>query len=498
MTDYAITEAIASAVGLEPAEREAVRRLVTIWRDKLPRNELRDRYYLSHVPANDLGVSVSPELASRIDARVDWPAKAVDYLAARSQFDGFSADDPETQARLLAIASRNSLGSLYRKALVCELKHCCAALAVTSDALGRAVVSAYPMTACALEWDDAQKEVARGLVVAESRPTYPGSATREPSVVKLFTAGAVVTMRKGPGGAWSASREEIAMGRPLIEPMAYRATLERPFGRSRITRAVMSIADDAMREKVRSEIAAEFAAYPQKYLMGTDQRMIPQDSRYAAYIGAILEVTKGDDGTVPNFGQLPQISMQPHVEYMRALAAQFSGATNVPLSALGVVSDNPSSAEAIYAAKEDLVIEAQELNKANGRALVNVATLALATELNVPFSSVRDSGAEIVADFRSPAMPSVVSQSDAMVKQISVLPWLAESDVALEELGYDEAKRRRLASDRAKAQSRALVAQATAGTGLSVAGNPDGAGDANEGISSPPQVNPRARRGTAG
>lgn len=50
----------------------------------------------------------------------------------------------------------------------------------------------------------------------------------------------------------------------------------------------------------------------------------------------------------------------------RNLAAQFAGATCVPISELGVVHDNPSSAEAIYAAKEALVVEVDAtLNAAN-------------------------------------------------------------------------------------------------------------------------------------
>ena len=281
---------------------------------------------------------------------------------------------------------------------------------------------------------------------------------RKPTMYKLFTRDALVTIRcVGMGQVWIANYAYHSMGRPLIEPMAYRPTLERPSGRSRITRTVMSLTDDAQREKERSEIAAEFAAYPQKYLLGTDRTTIPKDSRYAAYIGAILEVTKGEGDTVPTFGQLSQLSMQPHIDYMRSLAAQFSGATNVPLSALGVVSDNPSSAEAIYAAKEDLVIDAQALNADNGRALVNIAMMALAIQDNSDFNTVRNSGVAIEARFKNPAMPSVVSQSDAMVKQISVLPWLAESDVALEELGYNEEQIQRLHADRARWQGMQLA-----------------------------------------
>jgi len=143
--------------------------------------------------------------------------------------------------------------------------------------------------------------------------------------------------------------------------------------------------------------------------------------------------------------------MQPHIDYMRSLAAQFSGVTNVPLSSLGVVSDNPSSAEAIYAAKEDLVIDAQNLNDSNGRALNVVALMALAVAHGTDYATERAANLAIAAKFTNPAMPSVVSQSDAMVKQISALPWLADSDVALEELGYTDEKIQRLRSDRRKA-----------------------------------------------
>lgn len=459
MTQH-LTNAIAQAKGLTPEQSKLVRELYTIWLNKLARNQLRDEYYFSHVPTKGLGVAISREMSGKVKSRVDWPAKAVDYLAARSQFDGFTTPDEETNELLLNIASTNHLKAMYRKAVICELRHCCVAWTVTTGNDNRAVISAYPMTAAALLWDDALKEVKAGLVVAESVKRQ-NSEDRDPSVVKLFTRDSLVVISKTSQG-WVAQTETHKMGRPLIEPMAYHPTLERPFGKSRITRTVMSLTDDAQREKERSEIAAEFAAYPQKYLLNTDSKTISDDSKFAAYIGAILEVTAGENGA-PTFGQLPQLSMQPHIDYMRSLAAQFSGATNVPLSALGVVSDNPSSAEAIYAAKEDMVIDAQALNAENGRALANVAMMALAIEdkQNLSFADVRDSGITIEARFRNPAMPSVVSQSDAIIKQISVLPWLAESNVSLEELGYTEEQILRLQSDRAKATSRELLTAMT-------------------------------------
>ena len=293
----------------------------------------------------------------------------------------------------------------------------------------------------------------------------------------VVTDEAVIRIRRdGDTRDWDAEYVWHSMGRPLMVPMAHEASLERPFGKSRISRAVMNITDNAMRASVRSEISAEFFTSPQKYLMGADGDVLGDMSKWDAYIGNIFAVSKDADGDVPTFGQLAQGSMQPHIDYMRSLASRFSGETNVPLSELGVVTDNPSSAEAIYAAKEALVIDAQNLNADNGEALRDVALMALAVSRGTDYATVEGEALAVQAKFRNPAMPSVVSQSDAMVKMISVLPWLAESDVALEELGFSDDQIQRLRSDRAKATSRALVASATAGTGLDLpSANPDAA-----------------------
>ena len=58
-----------------------------------------------------------------------------------------------------------------------------------------------------------------------------------------------------------------------MEPLVYRPSLDRPFGKSRITRAVMSITDSAVREALRTEVSAEFFTTPQKYLLGADEEL---------------------------------------------------------------------------------------------------------------------------------------------------------------------------------------------------------------------------------
>lgn len=460
MNEMQLTQAVASARGLLPEDAATVRELVRLWLAKRPRNALRDRYYLSHVRIKDLGISIPPNLVRLIDPRVSWPHKAVNCVVDRSQFDGFVSDDDAVQSEIQAICDANQLKELYRKNAIGELVHCCGFWTVTADPADKAkpVVSAYPATAACALWDDSLKSIAAGLAVAESKK-QPGSSSRVPTLVRVFLPDWTIELRRGDRG-WQAEYLEQGMGRPVMEPMANEPTLERPFGRSRITRTVMSLTDDMIRHQARMEVAAESSAMPQMWLLGTAKRMIADGNRYDATIGALNEVTKDVDGDAPSIWQSAQLSFQPMADYARVLASQLSAETGVPMAELGVLTDNPASAEGIDAAKEPLVIAAQNLNDSNGRALRNVALMALAVARGTSFAEQRDAGYSLMARWRNPAMPSVVSQSDAMVKQISAIPWLADSDVALEELGYSEDKIARLRSDKRRSQARSMMAQA--------------------------------------
>lgn len=463
-----IPAAVSEAQGLRPEDRETVRALMELYQRKLARNTLRDRYYEMHQAPRDLGISVPPNLR-RLEQVIGWPAKAVDALANRSQFDGYVSTDAAVDAALASVVASNGLKRRYRKAVKSELKHSCAFLAVTARD-GAPVIGAYPATAAAALWSGSLDRIKAGMVVVDrDRRARMGN---RPTWVNVFTDDAVIALRMEGETRWRAEYLEHSMGRCLMEPMSHEATLERPFGTSRISRAVMNITDDAMRASMRSEVSAEFFTSPQKSLLGADKGALGDKSKWDAYIGNLFAIDKDKDGDVPQFGQLSQGTMQPHVDYMRSLAARFSGETDVPISELGVVSDNPSSAEAIYAAKEPLVVDAQNLNADNGEALANVALMSLAVINGTDYATEAARGLTIQAKFRNPAMPSIVSQSDAMVKMISALPWLADSDVALEEFGFTDDQIQRLREDRRRSNARAVMTAAVSqgGGGGAVAG----------------------------
>lgn len=451
-----IPQEIASAKGLEPSDAPLVSDLVRTWRDKLERNCLREMYYEMHRKPRDLGIAIPPKLKT-LRQVMGWPAKAVDMLATRSQFDGFTSTDEETTSALQALVAVNGLKKMYRQAVTSEVMHSCAFATVTAGDQSRhepaVLVRFYPATAASAIWDAHDNRIKAGLVVAD-RDTRPRPRRGEPTLVLAFTEDAVISIARTSSRGWSASYQRHSMGRTLMVPLSHKASLSRPFGKSAISRAVMDLTDSAMRAAVRSEVAGEFISSPQKFLMGAKKGALPAGSLWDAYIGSIFCVPPDSaTGAVPQFGQLPQGSMQPHVDYMRSLAARFSGETNVPISSLGVISDNPSSAEAIYAAKEDLVIAAQNLNEDNGEALRDIAYMALAIERGTDYWTEMDVAANVEAKFRNPARPSLVSQADAMCKIVQSFPWIAESDVALEELGFSDDQIMRLRSDRRRSQS---------------------------------------------
>lgn len=450
---------ISSAAGLEPEDQVLIRELVDVWHRKRPRNLLREKYYLGHVRVKDLGIAMPKSLAQKIDPRIDWPKKAVHALADRSVLNGFTTDDEATTEELRTICAANCLESLYRKNLICELKHCCGFWTVTDGGNNTPVISAYPATAASAVWDDSLKAIKAGLVVVASKKMSE-SSMRTPTVINVFSRDFVIIL-KYASGVWSAEYKEHSMGRSLMEPMPYGATLERPFGTSRITRSVMSITDDAIRQRARMEVAAESSTLPQMWLLGTSKRITGINNKYDASMGAINEITKDSDGDSPTVWQSAQLQMAPLSEYFRTLACQMSSITNVPVSFFGVSNDNPSSADAIAASLEPLVIDAKILNRDNGIALRNVALMALAVMHETDYATERDRELNVNPRFMSPAYPSVVSQSDAILKQVQAIPKLANSDVMLELLDFTDEQMQRIDSDNRKAAGRALINQLT-------------------------------------
>lgn len=428
--------------GLPEAENKMLSELVNTLNSKKANNEERVTYYKGKNDLKSLNISIPPSL-DKMRGTVGWASKAVDALAVRSRFDGFSFEDGKTH-ELDTIFATNAFKSKYQQSVTSELVNSCSFLTISKggDEEPPVIINAYSALNASAVWDFRRNRIKYGLVVTDKKKVNVGSEELEPVAINLYTDTDVWEIERTTGSFWEARRLPQEMRRPLMECMVYRPTIDRPFGRSRITRDVMEIIDNATRESVRTEIHSEFFTSPQRVLLGVDpEDVFSGKSEDQAYIGSFLALGRDEEGEIPQVSQFAQASMQPHLDYMRSLASRFSAITNVPISEMGVVSDNPSSAEAIYAAKEALVIEAEDLNASNGEALKSIGRMALAILQNKPLNELNDIENSIMPRFRNPAMPSIVSQSDAMTKQASSTSsgsWFTRTRIYWEELGYNE------------------------------------------------------------
>lgn len=168
-----------------------------------------------------------------------------------------------------------------------------------------------------------------------------------------------------------------------MEVMAYKPSDDRPFGKSVISKSARSIVDEMQRELLRTSLHSELFTSPAKYVMGVsnlDDETAEQIKRLVRY-NDILVNEKDEDGDTPEVGQLPASSMEPHIANMRRLSMQMAAEASIPLNSMGISWDaNPTSAEALRASLDDLCIKAEKLNQTNGRAIKNVALLALAAK----------------------------------------------------------------------------------------------------------------------
>lgn len=411
------------------------------------RNATKDKYYEGHITLNDVNLGIAlPDDLKKLDVGCNWGQKAVDVLAARSMFDGFVGSGGNIDG-LSRIVENNRLVAEYAKACRDELKYGCVFATLSADdAMGCKIRFHSPGFASAL-WNGKKGRIDCGLAIMDTVKDESNKDKWIPATVNLYTDTAIIVLTR-TGSQWSAKRHTHKMGRPLMEPMIWNATSDKPFGRSRLKKAIRALIDDYVRTVANATIALEFDTTPQKYILGvTDAQFdaITSD-KFKQYMGSILAATTNPDtGENPVFGQLAQGSLTPHVEKMRMTATQFAAATGLTITDVGVINDaNPTSSDAILAQSQTLVLMAQQLNTSNGDALRTIACMAQAIARNVTLEELTDEERSIMAHFKNPAMPSVAVTADAAIKIASARQEFASTDVFLEMLGFDQADIRRI------------------------------------------------------
>lgn len=330
----------------------------------------RYKYYEMKNVARSLGMTDVPEL-NWLKHSLGWCGKAVDSMADRLIFNGFEEDNFE----LMEIFQMNNPDTFFDSAILSACISSCCFVYISPDNDG------YPR----LQVIDGSN--ATGIIdpitglLTEGYAVLTRDENESPIVEAYFTPGTIQILRKG------AKQPQVIKNNvpyPLLVPIIHRPDARREFGRSRISRACMSLTDAALRTLKRSEVSAEFYSFPQKYILGTSADMEPLE-KWKATMSSLLEFTKDEDGDKPSVGQFQQQSMTPHLDQLRSFASAFSGETGLTLDDLGFPSDNPSSAEAIKASHENLRLAARKAQRTFGSGFLNVGYLAACLRDEFPY-----------------------------------------------------------------------------------------------------------------
>lgn len=422
------------------------------------RNRLRQAYYdMRHAPR--LIGSVIPPQYWRAGIVLGWSGKAVDTLARRCNLDGFvwPAGDLESLG-YDAFSEDNMLGSEVSQGLISSLIHSVAFI-VNTQGKGdepAALMHFKDALNATGEWNGRARRLDNLLSITERGADGPSKG--KPTALTLYLDGATITAEKVDGAWVTTDRQEHAWGVPA-EPLVYKPRVGRPFGSSRISRAVMSLQDQATRTAIRLEAHGDIYAIPDLWLFGADESIFKnadgtQKESWQIVMGRIKGVPDDDDAPSDALAradvkQIPASSPQPHLDQLKQQAQLFSGETSIPLTSLGVSDmSNPTSADSYIASREDLIAEAEGATDDWRPALRRSVIRGLAMRNGLGADEIPDEWRSIDTKWRSPIYLSRAQQADAGMKQLAAVPWLAETEVGLELLGLDEQQMKRAIAEK--------------------------------------------------
>lgn len=334
-------------------------------------------------------LSVPSQWLLRFRAVLGWTTKAVDALADRLHFRYFSGDF----LNLNRIFLENNPDIFFDSAIHAALVASCCFVYISQGADGGVRLQVLSARNATGEMDPITGLLSEGYAVLER------DENGRPKVEAYFLPRLTIYYENGE----EVGRIEHAAPAPLLVPIVFRPDSERPFGRSRISKAAIYFQQNAERALLRSDVAGEFYSFPQRYALGVedvrdeDEEEAGEKSRlkeiqkngFFMTVSSMLAFTKDSDGDTPKLGQFEPQSFLPFLEQLRAAAAGFAGETGLTLDDLGFVTDNPTSAEAIKAAHENLKIAARKAQKTFGSGFLNVGYLAACLRDNFGYERKR-------------------------------------------------------------------------------------------------------------
>jgi hypothetical protein len=438
---------------LPSTELACLREGLTVIESRRVRNEKIQAYYDGVARIRDLGIAIPPHLRN-IETVVGWPAKTVDVRESRFDLEEFVGQNGETSPMGVdEMWAENHMGLEQSFAHTAALMHGVVFLTATAGDVHagepQVLYSIHEATNATIGWNPRTRRPDWAVVVVDRKNDA------SPQTVILYMPCEIITLRH-VRHVWHVDRVRNPVSRVPVTMLTRRPRVGRRFGMPVITRAVISLTDSAVRTLLRSEVSAEFFSVPQRYALGVDSDAF-STTGWEAVIGKFLAISRDDDGDVPTMGQFPQVSIQGHTEQLRSLAMMFSGETSIPISYLGVIQDNPSSADAIRVGETSLIEDVERDQNSFGHGWVELNTLGvmIRDRLTEPPAELR----RVRPRWRDAATPTRSAQTQNVVQLVSAGVLRPDSQVTYEQLGFDQITCDRLKAETQRSQVSALISR---------------------------------------
>lgn len=449
-------------------DQDLLNRLLAKLAARQPRNKLRAAFYDGKHAIRQVGYVIPPQYY-RLGIVLGWSAKAVDILARRCNLDGFVWPTGDLdKLGLPDIIDDNFLHAEVSAALTASLIHGPAFSINTTGAADEPTSLIHFKDALNATGDwNARTRRMDNLLSITAR-----DGGGKPTGLALYLDGHTITADKDSSG-WQVDQTEHKWGVP-VEALVYKPRIGRPMGSSRISRAVMSLHEQALRTVIRLEGHLDIYSFPELWMLGADTSVFKNEDGsikpvWQVMLGRIKGIPDDEDAESDALAradvkQFPAAVPTPHLEALKQQAQLFSGETSIPLDSLGVTADraNPTSADAYLASREDLIAEAEGATDDWSPPLRRtiIRALAIANEE----SDIPQDWKSIDTKWRSPVHLSRAAVADAGSKQLTALPWLADTEVGMELAGLDEQQIKRALAEKRRGTTTSLVDKLTSTT----------------------------------
>ena len=425
--------------------------------------------------ALEQATGVVPPQYFRLGIALGWSGKAVDGLTRRCQIERMTwADGDLGSLGMDQLVRENFLLSEIAQGLTDSALHGVSFLINTQGLEGEptSLVHVKDALNCTGTWNPRTRRLDDTLSIT----AWDQDDATKPVGFVLYLYGRTINATKRDG-AWAVSRSDHPWGVP-VEPLVYKPRPSKRYGQSRLTRPIMGLHMQAVRELIRLEGHMDIYSYPEFWLLGGDMSAFRNaDGSQKAVWQVMLGRLKGlednpekpDALARPDVKQFPAASPEPHAKALGLLSRAFAREASLPDSAVALEGlSNPTSADAYDASQYELIAEAEGAMSDWATPISRSAARGLAI-LN-GLNTVPDQWLSIQPGWLGAKFESRAAKADAGSKQVAAVPWLAETEVGLELLGLDEQQIRRALAEKRRVAGRAVLASLAAPQG-----NADGA-----------------------